>query len=121
MKQVRVITAEKEEVVLSKVDVADTFFTRLRGLLGRKLNSSQGLVLKPCKSVHTIGMGYPIDICFINQENRVCYLRNNMQPNRLTPLIKNAVFVIEAAAGTFQQAGLAMGDEIRLDEYNEPD
>ncbi len=53
-----------------KMEWAVTFGARLRGLLFRNPNDI-ALVLTPCKSVHTFGMKYPIDIAFIGRDGRV--------------------------------------------------
>ena len=53
--------------VALEVDVAATRATRRRGLLGREsLGATEGLLLTPCKAVHTIGMRFPIDLIFID-------------------------------------------------------
>ena len=47
--------------------VADTPWQRMRGLLGYPpLQADQGLLIRPCNMVHTVGMRYPIDIVYID-------------------------------------------------------
>ena len=55
--------------------LADTWVKRLVGLLlSDELNYHQSMCLKPCKSIHTIGMGYPIDVVFVNRFFRLLKL-----------------------------------------------
>lgn len=64
---------------------ADRPWSRLRGLLGRKPlsgHASQALWLVPCGSVHTFGMGYPLDVVFLDRAGRVLGCRENLRPWR---------------------------------------
>lgn len=62
--------------------LAATFWDRLMGLFSRR--SSGGILLiAPCRSVHTFGMGYAIDIAFISREGRVLESYANVPPWRL--------------------------------------
>jgi uncharacterized protein len=113
---VRVVNKTSQTVLLQKAAVADRFGSRLIGLLGYKsLPPGQGLLIKPCRSVHTCGMKFSIDVGFIDSQGRFCYLIHSMRPYKFSPTIRDAVYVIEAAAGTFQQAATREGDHISLE------
>ena len=56
--------------VLATLEVAESFGSRLRGLLGRD-GIEGALYLHPAKSVHTLGMRFPIDVAFVDRELRV--------------------------------------------------
>ena len=47
--------------MLCSVEVASTHADRVRGLLGRD-GLEGGLLLPRCRSVHTMGMRFPIDV-----------------------------------------------------------
>mgnify|MGYP003346105269 CR=1 FL=1 len=49
--------------VLAAADVAESRAARRRGLLGRDCIDG-ALVLRPCRSVHTLGMKVPVDVAF---------------------------------------------------------
>lgn len=54
-----------------RVRVADWFMARALGLLvGEPLDPTEGLLISPCSSIHTIGMRYPIDVVFVDREAR---------------------------------------------------
>ena len=54
------------------VAVADTFFTRFRGLMFRKeLAPGEGLLLKHCNAIHCCFMAFPIDVVFLDGNMRV--------------------------------------------------
>ena len=95
------------------VSIADTLFTRMKGLLGRSdLPSGKGLWIKPCKGVHTFCMQFPIDVVFLDKTNRVISLAEGLQPNRMTKVLPGATSVIELPAGTLKTTSTSVGDEV---------
>ncbi len=113
MKTVEIINESNAGVLLVKAEVADTFFRRLRGLLGqRELPAGRGLLLKPANSIHTFGMKFAIDVIFIDREGRILKIIEKMPPGKISPLVKGASSVIEAAGGELTKANPAIGDII---------
>jgi uncharacterized membrane protein (UPF0127 family) len=97
------------------VTVADDLFKRMKGLLGRdNLLDGEALWIKPCMSIHTFFMKYPIDIFFLDKRKRIITTIRNMQPNRLTWIYPNAVSVLELPAGVLQTTDTRIGDEIEI-------
>ena len=97
------------------VTVADNLFKRMKGLLGKsEMLSGEALWIKPCMSVHTFGMKFPIDIIFLDKKNKVVSFINNMKPNRLTPLYFSAASALELPAGAIEKRDLNVGDEIEI-------
>lgn len=95
--------------------VADTWWTRLRGLLGHApLKSGEGLLLRGEKAIHTVGMSFPIDVLFLDETGQVVHLIAAMPALRASPFIARAVDVLELPAGTIAQTGTAIGDQIDL-------
>jgi uncharacterized protein len=96
--------------------VADTLFTRLRGLLGREvLPVGEGLWIKPCNSIHTFGMRFPIDVVFLDKGKRVVGIAQDLRPNRISRIYSDAKSVIELPAGTLAAVGSCVGDEVEID------
>lgn len=91
---------------------ADTFFRRLRGLLGKKdLNVEEGLWIVPCTSVHTFFMRFSIDVVFVDDEGRIVKLVEHLAAGRLA-FARRAVSVVEFAAGGTSRMGLATGQRL---------
>ncbi|WP_409529258.1 DUF192 domain-containing protein [Zwartia sp.] len=64
--------------------MADSWFTRAGGLLMRPALKDQELLwLRPCRSIHTFGMRYPIAVFFIDCHLRVIDVIPNLSPNRI--------------------------------------
>lgn len=75
---------------------------RMRGLLGRTMEPGQGMVIEPCNSVHTLFMGVPLDLLFLDAEHRVLRAIPNLVPWRLSPLVRGARYAVELPAGAAQ-------------------
>ena len=55
-----------------KVKIADTFFTRLAGLMfQKKLPQGTGLLLVPCNSVHMCFMRFSIDVIYLDKDYKI--------------------------------------------------
>ena len=100
-------------LVLEKIIMADTYSKRLQGLLGRKgLEEGEGMMILPCTSIHTYRMKFPIDVLFVDRDNRVIKVLRNFEPGRMGPLVLKSRFVMEAEAGVFQ--GIEKGDKLEF-------
>jgi len=100
--------------VALEVDVAATRATRRRGLLGREsLGATEGLLLTPCKAVHTVGMRFAIDVIFIDRDGRAVRIVPALAPWRIA-MSARAKAVIELAAGTAAAADIRIGDMLYL-------
>ena len=100
--------------VLASVDVAASFRSRLKGLLGRD-EFEGALLLRPARSVHTFGMRFPLDVAYLDKD--LCVVRiSRMRPWRLGLPVVTAHAVLEAEAGAFALWGLRVGDVLELKE-----
>ena len=98
-----------------RLEVADNLFARMKGLLGKKaLADGEGLLIRPCKGIHTFGMKFPIDAVFLDGNNRVIAVTRNILPNRMTRVFFNAVSVLELPPGTIEATATNIGDEVTL-------
>lgn len=96
--------------VLASAEVADTREARRRGLLGRDTMDG-AIVLRPCRWVHTLGMRFPIDVAFLDEDG-VVVKTMLMHRNRMGIPVWRARSVIEASAGAFARWGLRVGDQL---------
>lgn len=111
-----IINRTRSVVLAREVVMADTWFSRLKGLLGRKsLNAGEGLVLIPCDAIHTCFMRFAIDTIFINDFGQVLKIYENMKPFRFSARIKRAARVVELPVGTVRLSGTEVGDELVIE------
>jgi uncharacterized membrane protein (UPF0127 family) len=102
----------REGEVLAALEVAESFKARLTGLLGR--DGLDGALLIPkAKSVHTIGMRFPIDVAFCDKDMVVLHTRGLRRFRVTAPRLK-AHCVIEAESGAFERWRLKPGDQLEV-------
>lgn len=112
LQTIKIINSKNGVTIGNKIEFANTFVTRLKGLLGRiSLSEGQGLLLVPCSSIHCIGMKFAIDAVFLNQEKQVIGIRENMIPGTRERK-KGAYYVLELASGVVKEKDLQIGDRL---------
>lgn len=75
----------QERTVLGSLNIytADSFFSRLKGLLFTKeLSTTDCILIEPCRSIHTVGMHYSIHVIFLSDDYTILAIKNNVKPNR---------------------------------------
>ena len=108
------LTLRREDgrIVCERVVVADRAHRRMRGLLGRKyLRQGEGMVLRPGWSIHTAFMRFPIDAVFLDADQVVIKIVNDVGPWR-TVSCRGAREVVELPAGEAHRRGLEVGDRV---------
>jgi uncharacterized membrane protein (UPF0127 family) len=114
--RLRAVNRSRNAVLVENGQVADTAWRRLRGLLGHKaLQPGEGLLLRGEKAIHTIGMGFAIDVLFLDREGCVKHQIPNMPPLRASRFVSASVDVLELPAGTILRTGTALNDLIELE------
>jgi uncharacterized membrane protein (UPF0127 family) len=100
------------QVVCERCTVADTTLRRIRGLIGRReLNPGDGIVLRPGWSIHTAFVLFPIDVAFVDADQVVLKVVENLKPFRAS-VCRGARDVVELAAGEAERRGLKPGDRL---------
>jgi uncharacterized protein len=86
------------EVAGWTLEIPETHLERTRGLLGRDdLDPTHALVLTRCRSVHTVGMRFPIDIVMFDAGWIVVGVRT-LPPGRIGWPRRHVRHIIETAA-----------------------
>ncbi|WP_421381617.1 DUF192 domain-containing protein [Bacillus salacetis] len=97
------------------ISTADTFFSRLKGLMFRKDPLvEEGLLITPCNSIHMCFMKFSIDVVFLDNNNRIVKLVSSIQPWKFISPVKDSHSVLELPAGSIAALQLAEGEIIRL-------
>jgi len=111
--RLEVRNADHGAVLVHRLQLALNPWLRFKGLLGTAgLRPGQGLLLRPCRGVHTLFMGYPIDVLFLNAGGRIVELRASLPPWRATPMVGEALAVLELPAGQAAATRTARGDRV---------
>src|SRR5512146_2975935 len=107
----------RQAFLATQLTVADTHWRRLRRLLGtstQHFTFGKGLWIVPCHGVHTIAMRYPLDIVYLDNEDVVVHIEENVKPWRITPVRTDAMTVLELPAHTVWNTGTRPGDQIEI-------
>lgn len=83
--------------------LAQTMIDRMIGLMGKEnMNGFDGLLIKPCNSIHTFFMRFPIDVIFLTKEFKVVKVVENLKPWRMTGIYFSSAQVLELEGGTLK-------------------
>lgn len=107
----KAINISQNIVVVENLEVADTSWLRMKGLLGREgLSVGSGLLITKCNSIHMFFMKFPLDVIFLDDVNKVVGLVKNIPPFALSPIFWKAKKAIELTAGTIDRTNIKVGD-----------
>lgn len=110
----RLVNQTRQTILADEVRCCFDFWKRAMGLLGKpRISPREVYWLRPCSSVHTFGMTYPIDLYVLDREDRVIAMVENMKPNRISCFYPNARSILEFVSGTSRDCGL--GDQLKLE------
>ncbi|MFC4767933.1 DUF192 domain-containing protein [Effusibacillus consociatus] len=109
-----VIEKENQQVQIPiQIEKADKFVSRFTGLMFRKkLPENKALLLVPCKSIHMFFMRFPIDVMFLDKNNRVVKIVENLRPWSLVPPVRSAHSTLELPVGAIRRHGIQVGDRV---------
>jgi len=96
---------------------AHTHWTRLRGLLGLAsddFRNGAGLWIVPCHGIHTLGMGFPIDVVYLDREHRVVHVGHQIKPWRFAAIRRQASSVLELPCSVASETNTSVGDRIEI-------
>ena len=94
----QLVRSSDKAVLLPRLEMATSFVSRFLGLQFRsKLDSGHGLLLRPCKSLHTCFMRFPIDVVMLDRHGMVLGVRRRLAPWRILCCLKGTYQVVEAA------------------------
>ena len=120
-RHVWVVNVTRDALLAERADLADSFLARARGLLGRSdLALGEGLVIRPCNAVHTLGMAFSVDVVHLDADSRVLRVVGTLRPWRLGPVVRGSRVVVELPAGTVAATGTRPGDVIDLGRPSTP-
>lgn len=109
----KIVNRTQGTLLGSRVVLADTWWQRFRGFLGRREPSTgDGILLAPCNAIHTFGMGFAVDVVFLSEEGRVLDVRRGLRPWRAARGKRGTRYVLEIPSGTIDATSTRVGDEL---------
>lgn len=121
MAHLRITNQTRHTSLITQGRVADTFWLRLRGLLGAApLAEGDGLILVGEKSIHTLFMSFAIDVVYVDSAYTVLRADIKMEPYRLGPFLARSAYVLEMPVGMITKTGTMIGDRLQFEWLNRP-
>lgn len=110
-----VIYLEKQK--LTKIYIADSFWTRFMGLMGKteeQILEMGGLLIKPCSQIHMFFMKTPIDVVYLDSRNEIIKIDYEVPTWKCCKTVKGSVSVLELPKGAAKQLGLNEYDRLEV-------
>jgi hypothetical protein len=105
-------------VVARRAELAASPLRRLVGLMGRTgWETSDGLLIRPCNSVHTFFMRMSIDVLFVSREGAVVDLVPARRPWRIGPVRWRAAWALELPDGAIAESGTRLDDHLVVEPW----
>jgi uncharacterized membrane protein (UPF0127 family) len=73
---------------------------------------TDGLLIRPCSSIHTCFMRMPIDVVFVSRDGVVLDVAPERTPWRLGPVVPRAGWVLELPVGAIESSRTRLNDEL---------
>ena len=113
----RVMNNRDQSVIGTRIRMADSFWSRFRGLmLAPELSDGEGLLITPCNSIHMMFMRFPIDAIFLDSGNCIRAIYEKLRPwVGLSGWHRDVSSVLELKSGTIQKSGVRVNDTLRME------
>ncbi|MBB6455117.1 hypothetical protein HNQ94_003612 [Salirhabdus euzebyi] len=109
----KLLNLNTNHVLADEVWQAHSFFKRLKGLMFTKeFGTGCALHIKPCQSIHSFFMNYPIDVLYINEWNEVVAFDQTFPPGKVGKKYRHVKSVLELPAGTIEKSNIEIGHKI---------
>ncbi len=112
----RITNTRNNRLLADRCRLAASAVTRLVGLLNKSsLDAGEGLLIRPCSSVHTMFMRFPIDVVFLDPEGKVLRVYTPLKPWRSSRIVRGAKQTLELPAGAVAASDTRVGDRLVID------
>ena len=97
------------------VTPADTTFSRLKGLIGKlQLRVDEGLWVVPSCGIHTMGVLFPLDLIYVDDNQQVVHVIEHFPRFRISPLKTQATSVLKLPTHTIYTSQTQPGDQLLI-------
>lgn len=119
--QMQLTNKTRGRAIADRVERADSFWRRFRGLmLRRKFSAGNAMLFKfshPGRySIHMFFVRFPIDLLYLDSKFTVVELRSGLKPWRIYRPKTKASHLVELPRGTISRTRTKVGDKLRLEK-----
>ncbi len=105
----------RETFLGMRISPADTAWKRLKGLMGKiKLGYDEGLWVRPSTGVHTIGVSFPVDVIYLDEQLHVVHLEEHLPAYSFAPMKTRAKSVLELPVHAIYSSQTQIGDKLEI-------
>lgn len=116
--RVAVVNVTRGTALATRAELALSGRDRARGLLGKtSLAEGEGLIIRPCKGVHSFGMKFAIDVAYVSDAGVVVCVLAPLAPGKAGPIMWGASWVVELPQGVLARTGTVVGDRLQAFYY----
>lgn len=109
----RISNRTRDTVLGTRVARASTWWSRLRGFIGRpEPRQGEGILLVRCDAIHTWWMAFALDVLFLDERGRVLDVVRSLAPWKGIRRVPGARYVLEVPVGTIDSSETQVGDEL---------
>jgi len=113
--KLKIINTRNNKIIGTNIILGNNIFLRFIGLIGKKeLKDGEGLLLIPCNSIHMMFMKIPLDIIFLDKEDKIIHIIENIKPWRISPIIFKAKSVLELPINSVKNFDLQINDKLDI-------
>lgn len=111
----------RQSALATRAELAADPVRRFLGWLPKRtIQPGDGLILRPCSSIHMFGMHFAIDALYLDAHGQVLHAVEHLRPWRIGPMDPRAAMVIELPAGVVRATGTQIGDHISTHPVPDP-
>jgi hypothetical protein len=78
------------------------------------MRSDEAVWIVPSRGIHTFGLRFPIDVIYLDAQNRVIHVIENLGPLRIAGIRRQCASVLELPAHTIYGTGTQVGDQLLI-------
>jgi hypothetical protein len=79
-----------------------------------RLRSDEAIWIVPSVGIHTIGLMFTIDAVYLDDQNRVIHLIENLGPLRIAGIRRQCASVLELPPRSIYGSGTQVGDQLMI-------
>ena len=109
----KIIHKKSNFVLGENIKYASSMVERMKGLMFAKEMLGDGLLLEPCNSIHNCFVRFPIDVIFMDRDNKIVKILRSFKPWRFSWIYFKAVRTLELPEGKIPNE-IEVGDELEV-------
>lgn len=92
---------KNDRIIIERVKIVSSFWGRLIGLMFKDdIDTNEGIIIRPCNSIHTFFMKFPIDVVFLTKDLKIVKIYRDLKPWKMTGISFKTKDVLEIKGGT---------------------